>query len=150
MSCEFSFSLKVLSNWKVVSYIYLVMPSTLTLGSWTTTFGLDVLTASISPEFSSLSWRGLLRTQMQMFIYVALTWLRAAPTFALFWSINKSYSTSLTLPAAWLAYFLSSFASFICCILALLASLSASIFWIPFIIFNFNNLFCFLILITKI
>ena len=119
------------------------MPSTFTLGSWTTTFGFEVLTQSMMPELYSLSNSGLFRTLIQMFIYVALTWLRAAPTFFFFSLINDSKSTSIRpLPAAAFMAYRYALSIFIASIFALLSSRSFSIFWIPFIfilVFAFHN-----------
>ena len=84
------------------------MPSIFTLGSCTTTLGLDILTQSITPWANSLSNSGLLRTLIDMFIYVALTWLRAAPTYFFYYSIRDSKSTSIALLpwALFISYFL--------------------------------------------
>lgn len=131
------YSLKVLSKVKVWFSMYLVMPSTLYLGSWILIWGLAQDMESISPFCYSFLKMGRFRTQTANCCQVGGTfsWSEVVCgdsnlSLNLFLSIISSKSMSTSLPRSAFCFFRIYFSALAYSILILLSSLFFSIFFI--------------------
>ena len=131
------YSLKVLSKVKVWFYMYLVIPSTLYLGSWILIWGLAQEMESISPFCYSFLNIGRFRTQTASCFqgrgtlsWSEVVWGESILSLNLFLSIISSKSMSTSLPRSAFCFFRIYFSALAYSILILLYSLFFYIFFI--------------------